>query len=257
MAKQIIKSEHERITELEEQMKSLIGNVEKLQALGQSLSEGTMATESNDDEHVTDTTTLTTDDVILAGAQRTRQVLEILQGGFKIVEKEKSLRLRLEVFDSRRTELTKLEYRAFFDAVNRINIAIERGHIELTPGVDSMRLLNVAEAMEALVPGIYVGNHGTPSFYAIVSGQLFPPGITIDLTPGETTTLIAALATGSGAAWVASVLGGGWAASLIAAILALDAGVIALLQSISTTGAVGFKITGLPPLIPIVVPYPI
>jgi len=199
---------------------------------------------------------VTTDDVIRAGAGRTRYVLEILRGAVKIVGKPAAPRLRIEVLDSRRTELTKLEWRAMVEAVGRINSAIEKGIVELTPGLDSMRLANPAEAMELLVPGLFAANRMSPALLASVSGQWFPPGICIDLTPAQTTSLIAALATGSGAAWVATELGA-VPAGLLAALLALDAGALALLQSVSSTGAIGFKITGVPPLIPVVIPYPI
>jgi len=220
-------------------------------------------TETERGECVTDTNILTTDEVILAGTRRTRQLLEIVQGGFKIVEKkqgkEKEFLLRFEVFDNRSATLTKLEYRAFVDAVNRINLAIKNRYIELTPGVDSMRLLNVVKAMEALVPGIYAGNLKNPALLAVVAGQWFPPGITIDLTPAETTALIAAIGLGAAGAGAVAALFPGVAlpAGVVAALLGLDAAALTLLQALSTTGAIGLKITFIPPLIPIIIPYPI
>ena len=188
-------------------------------------------------------------------AERSRQVLEIVQGGFKIVEKENGYRFRLELLDRQREQLSPLEYRAVAESIKRMNFAVAEGHLALTPGVDSLRLINVAKGMEALVPGMYTTSLNNAGFFSTVSGQWFPPGITIELTPKETANLIFALA---GGGILTGVVGLEFLPALvISAILVIEATVLTAMVAASSTGAIGFKITIIPPLNPVAIPYPI
>lgn len=205
----------------------------------------------------------TLDQQLLQVGKRVEALLQWVQPGLKLIERNGQPQFRIELMGAGWQTVSPFEAVALGGAYHRLNVALQKGVVRLTPGFDSLKLVQLEAALDALAPGIFDAGRiesalsGSPPLLAAVSGQWFPPGICIDLTPAETNKLIALLAAGGalGGFLTAIGIGAPWAAP-VGAALALQAAAIRLAQAMSATGAVGFKITGLPPMI-VVVPYPI
>jgi hypothetical protein len=200
---------------------------------------------------------------LAAAAARIRWLFEAVEPGIKLIERDGRPQVRLEMIGRGWKDVSAVEAVMLGDAYERLNDALMKGVIKIEPGYDSAQLAQLGPALDALAPGVFdlprleFALSGTPQALAAVTGQWLPPGICIDLTPAETTLLIATL--GAAAALTQLLIRLGFdpvVAGLVATLLSLDAALIRLCQAMSRTGAVGFKITGFPPNI-VVVPYPI
>jgi hypothetical protein len=219
--------------------------------------------------------TQTTDAIVAAGIARSRELLESISSGVSLVEVDGVLHVSLEPWSSAWATLTETEYLAISDAYDRFNTAAAKGFVEIKAGVNSVRLVDFAAALEALAPGVFdpvrlEAALALPPDSAdkTVGGcrwQWFPLGFVVTFTPAGTQRLLAALGVAGGIAGVikailallAQVGIAGPLAGAIAAAIALLAAQIKLCAKLSKKGAVGLKIILLnPPLPPMVVPFP-
>lgn len=209
------------------------------------------------------------DALMIQAARRSAEILELLRPHVTLVDagQNRGLQMRLEPLGGAALQALSEAEVAFVRArMRRVNTAIRNGDIELTPGLSSARLVNRRAAFDALAPGFFGGDAvqevplgRVPSFLAVVSGQWFPPGITIELTPQETDQLIDALLLGSFGAVLATLESFGLAAELcvpLALALLAAAAIVKICKELSATGAVGFKIYTLVPPFVSVTPYP-
>jgi len=155
------------------------------------------------------------------------------------------------------------------ERIEKVNVAIRNGDIAVTPGLSTVRILNREQAIEALAPGVLdakllnADSRGkVPTFLATVGGQWIPPGITVELSPGETQQLLNLLVLGGTVAALSLLLESfGLAAPIagaMAVVLLSQAAAVKICKELSATGAVGFKIAVLTYPVPfIVIPYPV
>lgn len=209
--------------------------------------------------------TPTAAEIVGVATRRGTAILDLVGRSVKLIERGASFEFQLEVLSSEWLTLSPFEIQMVSETYARLNLAIREGAIAVTPGVDSLRLVNLEAGLNALAPGMFdpravtAALNASPVLLAGVRGQWFPPGIRIDLTKEQTTQLIAILAAGGSLISFLVALGvSGPVAPVLAAALFLGAAAIGVAQSLSKNGTVGLKVTVLPIFPPtvIVVPFP-
>jgi hypothetical protein len=193
-----------------------------------------------------------------------RRIPALLQRWLTLVEDGKHFQLSLEPIEPGLELLTPGEISSIREQMGKINVAIRKGHIVVTPGVNSVRMVDPARALDALAPGFFaakavaLASRGKGrSVLATLKGQLIPPGVRIELTRAQTDDLIVALGTGSLLLLAAALESFGLAAEAVvplALALLAQAAAVAICQKLSPDGRVGFKIlfAGL-----VIVPFPL
>lgn len=202
------------------------------------------------------------DALLTQATRRSAAILDMLRPHVSLVESGDSPQVRIEPLGTAFEALSPAEIAFVKARMKRVNQAIRAGDIVVTPGLSSARIVNRGPALDALAPGFFgeASPSKVPSFLSVVSGQWFPPGITIELTPQETDQLIDSLILGAFATVVANLEAFGLASEIafpLALALLAVAGAVKICKELSATGAVGFKIfTLLPPFVS-VTPYPV
>ncbi|NRF71504.1 hypothetical protein HLB44_31405 [Aquincola sp. S2] len=204
------------------------------------------------------------DDLLLHAARRVTAILDVLRPHVSLVDSSAGPQMRIEPLNDGLSALSQGEISLVRDRMEAVNRAIRNGDIEIKPGLSSARIANQKAALDALVPGPFgeairtaaLGG-SVPEYLAVVNGQIFPPGVTIELTANETAALIVALGLGRGAVENLLKLAGVAPEVIVPLALAMIAATAAIIvcAALSPKRAVGFKVAVIGPIIA-VIPYP-
>jgi hypothetical protein len=192
--------------------------------------------------------------------RRLARIFDLMQPYVCLVQEDQKVFVRIHACRVTELSLTESELRLVAQALRPVNEGIRHGYFEVIPGSVSLRVHDTEKGLATLVPFMSPGlKLKIGDMVARTGWTWFPPEFEIELTQLGTTALIDALAAGSGAAWLSAELGLGTPiAGVVAAILALQVGVLGLLRDLSSKGAITLSITWNPlvPGVPLVFPKP-